>query len=500
MDDEQDAGGKGRFFGYPDARLAGAWTLADVCAFLQVSERTGRTLMRAPGAPPPLRLGSGRCARWNPYQVVAPVRLHRPAAGKSSWRVTFPDGRGGTTENTRRTREEAEDLARARAAELAVSDGPAGLAHRPVRDLLDYYMQDWADHKRWSYGYRQERARAVRWLPAWFLDLPVAAWRTRHCDDVLAGVASAGYPLGTGEYWRTGTLLSGLVTAAQRGDYLAVTSDRPSPMRNVAYRQDEARARGQARGSLAEPQERYTHVRPVRPAEIPGAGDVEAYAEAAGRLCGFRWQVHGRLLAGSGIREAESLRLTVDDVRRDPDSPFVHVWRQLVEIRADLSPTGKTLLTEEPPKGGNPRYAWYRPDLVPLLDLLVEEVAALPGPLPVGERPLFYGAGGGLVRPNNWRRRVFNKAAVDLAWEQIPKGRAVPATGRQKLFWLWPPHSFRHHAATWMLKDLGMPSPLVADYLGHVDSAFTERMYMDRTRTDFGRANAAFDAWAAAAH
>ena len=430
-----------------------------------------------------------------PGRPGAFVRLHKPARGKSSWRVTFPDGRGGTTENTRLAREDAERLALEKVGELAVSEGGATLAHRPVRDLLDYYMSTFATLKQWSNGYRQERARAARWLPQWFLDLRVQDWRTRHCDDVLAGVAAAGHQFGSGEYWRVGTLLSGLVTAGVRGDFLVITADRPSPMRNVAYRQEDARGRTKRRGSLAGPRERYTHVRPIGAAEVPGNDDVEAYAKGAGRLCGFRWEVHGHLLAKSGIREAESLRLTVDDIARDPAKPFVHVWRQLVEIRQDLSPTGLTLLTEEPPKGGFSRYAWYPPDLIPLLDELVAEVAALPGPTPVGQRPLFYGQHGGLVRPNNWRRRVFSTVAEDLGWDKVPKGVASAATGRPKLFWRWPPHSLRHHAATWMLKDLGVPSPLVADYLGHVDSAFTERMYMDRTRTDFGAANEAYEAW-----
>jgi integrase len=68
----------------------------------------------------------------------------------------------------------------------------------------------------------------------------------------------------------------------------------------------------------------------------------------------------------------------------------------------------------------------------------------------------------------------------------LARGQADPRTGEPKLYWVWPPNALRHHAATWMLKDLKLALPLVADYLGHVDSAFTERMYMDRGRTDFG--------------
>jgi integrase len=424
------------------------------------------------------------------------VRLHRPAAGKRSWRVTSPDGNGRTTESTRLERAEAEGLAERRVTELAVTVGGPSRGHRTVAELVDYYMSDYARHRQWAPGYLQERARAVRWLPPWFLALPVAEWRTRHSDEVLAGVAAAGHRFGSGEYWRVGTVLSGLVSAGDRGDFLAVTSDRPSPMRRVEYRQHKPRARAEARGSLADAPERYQHVRPVKAAEIPGHDDVEAYAVACGALAGFRWEVHGRLLATSGIREGESLRLTVDDVARDPARPYVHVWRQLVEIRKDLSPTGASLLTEEPPKGGRPRYAWYPPDLVPLLGELVEQLAALPGSVPLGERVLFHGKGGGLVRPNNWRRRVFEPTAEHLGWARAPKGQPDTRTGLRKQYWVWPPHSLRHHAATWQLKDLGLAPPLVADYLGHVDSAFTERMYMDRSRTDFGAVNDAYAQWA----
>lgn len=37
--------------------------------------------------------------------------------------------------------------------------------------------------------------------------------------------------------------------------------------------------------------------------------------------------------------------------------------------------------------------------------------------------------------------------------------------------------------------DLGLHPPLVADYLGPVNSAFTGRMYMDRSQADIGAAN-----------
>ena len=108
------------------------------------------------------------------------------------------------------------------------------------------------------------------------------------------------------------------------------------------------------------------------------------------------------------------------------------------------------------------------------------------GRTPLGERVLFHGKGGGLVRPHNWRRRVFDPAATRAKTE---KGLVDPRTGLAKQYWVWPPHSLRHRAATWQLNNLGLPPPLVADSLGLVDSAFTERMYMDRSRRDFGPVN-----------
>lgn len=61
----------GRFFGIPDERLFGTWDLQGICEFLDLSERKVSDLMKAPGAPAPLRLGSERCKRWNRFQVVA---------------------------------------------------------------------------------------------------------------------------------------------------------------------------------------------------------------------------------------------------------------------------------------------------------------------------------------------------------------------------------------------------------------------------------------------
>jgi hypothetical protein len=60
-----------RFLGYPEAGLACAWTLQDICDYLQVSERKARPLMKTPGAPVPLRTFSDRCDRWNAYEVLA---------------------------------------------------------------------------------------------------------------------------------------------------------------------------------------------------------------------------------------------------------------------------------------------------------------------------------------------------------------------------------------------------------------------------------------------
>lgn len=94
------------------------------------------------------------------------VRVNEPAAGKRSWRVTFPDaGTGRTRENNRATLETAVALAEEKVRELARTTGGPSLGYRSVRHLVDYYMTVWRVHRRCEPGYHQERARACRWLP-----------------------------------------------------------------------------------------------------------------------------------------------------------------------------------------------------------------------------------------------------------------------------------------------------------------------------------------------
>jgi hypothetical protein len=47
------------------------WSIDDVCRFCDVERDKARQLLAADGAPPRLRMGSARCHRWNPVQVVA---------------------------------------------------------------------------------------------------------------------------------------------------------------------------------------------------------------------------------------------------------------------------------------------------------------------------------------------------------------------------------------------------------------------------------------------
>jgi hypothetical protein len=58
-------------YGLPAALFARLWAIGDVCAFAGVGERKARALLALDGAPPRMRMGSARCDRWNPAQVVA---------------------------------------------------------------------------------------------------------------------------------------------------------------------------------------------------------------------------------------------------------------------------------------------------------------------------------------------------------------------------------------------------------------------------------------------
>jgi len=59
------------WWGLPPETFAGLWTVGDAARFMRVEQGKARRLLKAPGAPPRLRLGSERCDRWNPAQVVA---------------------------------------------------------------------------------------------------------------------------------------------------------------------------------------------------------------------------------------------------------------------------------------------------------------------------------------------------------------------------------------------------------------------------------------------
>lgn len=65
------AQGAGGPYGLTSDLFERLWTIDDFCGFAGVSERKSRALLAQKGAPPPLRMGSERCVRWNPAQVVA---------------------------------------------------------------------------------------------------------------------------------------------------------------------------------------------------------------------------------------------------------------------------------------------------------------------------------------------------------------------------------------------------------------------------------------------
>ena len=84
---------------------------------------------------------------------------------------------------------------------------------------------------------------------------------------------------------------------------------------------------------------------------------------------------------------------------------------------------------------------------------------------------LFPAPRGGWFPTDRFRKRRFNVWQERAGWPRLPDDDPRP------FVWKWPPHSLRHHAATWMLNDLGLAPDDVAEFLGHADGHQVWVMY-----------------------
>jgi integrase len=336
--------------------------------------------------------------------------------------------------------------------------------------VLELYMTSVADKKSWSPTYRQERAYTVRWLPPWFLALSAREWTVQASERVLRAVADAGSPRGTQEYRRVGALLSGLRTTARQYQYLASHAD---PMIGIAYNTS-ARQR-HARPDLKP--EKFGNVRPVLDSEIPTDEQIDELADVVRLLTGdWREALRVRLLRASGLRWGEHADCRVGQISLD--DPYVLVCRQAVEVRKRFSPTGETLLRDQPPKGGRDRHALYDDAIGDLLERRIREIQRASGTSADAEL-LLPTRGGSVMREGNYLNRVWGPAAAACGWPRVEDGSHV--LGGKKSGWLWTPHSLRHRYATWLVREVKADLYDVSEWMGHTDTAITRRMYVSHT-------------------
>jgi integrase len=425
-----------------------------------------------------------------PGRPGKPVRLHRPALApdgtpKPSWRVSYYDGDGKPRETTAVGEAAAVAKAEALVARLS-AQVRAPNCDRRMSDLLEEYMTSTARKKAWGPSYRQERAYAVRWLPQWFLALPCRGWEVAHSERVLAAVDRAGSPRGTEEYRRVGALLSGLRTAGRHYKYLPAGAD---PMIGVAYnvspRQVQRRPDQRA--------EKFANVRPVTDAEIPCDDEVEELADVAEWLTGdWREGLRIRLLRRSGLRWGEAADLRVEQVGLD--EPHIFVCRQTVEVRKRFSPTGETLLRDQPPKHGRDRWALYDEIVADDLARLVHAIRAERGPGFTGMELLLPAGRGVPWRASNYLNRVWGPAAAACGWQRVEDQPGLPPGGK-KSGWLWTPHSLRHRYATWLVREVKADLYDVSEWMGHSDTAITRRMYVSTATPNVRSGTLAVAAW-----
>ena len=102
------------------------------------------------------------------------------------------------------------------------------------------------------------------------------------------------------------------------------------------------------------------------------------------------------------------------------------------------------------------------PDGVDLAALVARRLTEVPA-----DGVLFPSPHGHWARRSNYRRNIFDPAAVAAGWPKQPDGR-----------WAWTFHSLRHVFATWALAQPGARIEDVSRLLGHSTIRVTQDLYI----------------------
>lgn len=404
------------------------------------------------------------------------VRVHRPADGKSSFRVIWTDDHGKQRERTYPCRETADDAAAAIAESLAITVRTGVAEVSTFRQVVHHHLYGRGMSPSWNSprSIRRPREIARRYLTEEDLDLPVSALSGQEgiafFNRIMARVQALGTKPGTQEYEKAGALLWTTLNVAHRDGLIQLPFG--NPMRTINYRMSFYSTRSDRRAATVD----YIDedLRPSTPR-------VLEFVECIGDMFGEREALYVRTMAFGGLRPGEANALSPRQVL-DGDHDGLNIDQQVLELTAEEAavhnlPTQHIRL----PKWGLVRDAWIPPELRTDLLRWAEDNA-------LGPEDVYFPSPRGHMRwQGNWRGKVFNKVAAEVGWPH----ELVHTRGRLEKHWLWSVYAFRHHYANYLLKECEVPIYLVSDYMGHRHTWITEHMYAQPQRADLDYATAA---------
>lgn len=342
-------------------------------------------------------------------------------------------------------------------------------APRAVRNLAARYQSDYLVGKSTRFQEKQEGILRLHVLPT-IGDHLVKDWTSADSEGVLTKARRAG--LSDAYVQDIGAAMRALVTYARRLRWLTAQSD--DPMWLVSYSK-KATIQGE-------------HVAFIPRSTLPTDEQCDALFTAMEQLDHGRWALAMRLKHRSGLRWGELIALQPVDLEFEP-ARLVHV-RRAVEQPKKGPPSIKR------PKNGHTRRSIFPKSLVGPLKELVDEVTATAGPSGL----LFPSATGRIIRRTTFQQ-LWIHAAETAGWPMTSPRKKSTGYGEKNKGWKWTggaewtPHDLRHVAACWMLYDLGLEPPVVAEFLGHSDPSFTVRRYVGVRGNPEQAATLATDAW-----
>lgn len=292
-------------------------------------------------------------------------------------------------------------------------------------------------------------------------DVSIVEWDPEHSRNVLRRARQAGRAPATIQ--DIGAVMVAMIREAHRRPRWLAPDE--NPMEDVRFR---ARARHQGQATVFIP-----------PSERPSTPEVRLLCAALywrGHSRGRPWYLLMGLLAGfGGLRWSELIGLRP----RDYDAT-----RRKIVVATSIEQPDSGVLVRETTKNNKVREVPITGTIHRRFVQHCDHVAASDvgeGVWPLGGEDglLFPGAAGAPWDRSVWRRGVFIPSARAAGWEMVgdaPTSTGLLRGGRPRLPW----RNLRHHAATWLHHEAGLPWEEVSHILGHHNVAFTMATYVRR--------------------